>query len=102
MLGFGPWLRRPRAAPDRRLAGQVQQGALEQPVQALPARVDDAGLAQDGQQARRPGDRLLGRLQRRAEDDLDVVVALRGLDRAAADSRMTVRIVPSTGLATAP
>ena len=52
--------------------------------------------------ARRPGDRRLGRVDRRREDRLDVVRLLRPLEAAAADSRMTVRIVPSTGLATAP
>ena len=83
--GLGARARRPGRAragdPDRGLAGEVQERALEQPVQALPAGVDDAGLAQDGQQARRPGDRLLGRLEGRGQDDLDVVVALGGRDR---------------------
>ena len=65
----------------RRLADEVQQRALEQAVQPLPARIDDAGLAQDGQQARRPGDRLLGRVERGGQDRLDVVVALGGDDR---------------------
>ncbi len=71
----------PARRSRRRLPDEVQQGALEQPVQALPARVDDAGLAQDRQQGRRPCDRLLGGVERRGQDRLDVVVALRRDDR---------------------
>ena len=58
------WLRpaaRRRPVVTGALPEQVEQRALEQPVQALPARVDDAGLAQDREQARRPRDRPLGR-----------------------------------------
>ena len=71
----------PARGARRRPPDEVQQGALEQPVEALPARVDDAGLAQDGQQARRPGDGLLGGVERRGQDRLDVVVPFGGDDR---------------------
>ena len=87
----------------RRLPDEVEQRALEQPVQALPARVDDAGLAQD---------RAAGCGVRATDFSAASTVAARtasmSLSRSAAttaasaDSRMTVRIVPSTGLATAP
>ena len=77
-LDPGPGVRPVARGARRRLPDEVEQRALEQPVQPLPARIDDAGLAQDGQQARRPGDRLLGRVERRGQDRLDVVVALGG------------------------
>jgi hypothetical protein len=59
----------------------MQQRSLEQPVQALPAGIDDPGLAQDREQARRLRDGPFGGLRRRREDRLDVVVALGRLDR---------------------
>ena len=70
-----------RAAPAGVSIRQVEERALEEAIEALAARVDDAGLAQDRQQARGPRDGLLGRLDGRGEDDLDVVVVLGGLDR---------------------
>ena len=66
---------------DRRLAEQVQQRTLEQPVQALPARVHDPGLTQDREERRRLRHRPFGAGQRRAEDGFDVVVVLGRLDR---------------------
>ena len=79
----GRWLGPGRCAGRRpvrtgALPDEVQQRALEQPIQPLPARVDDPGLAQDREQARRPRDRLLGAVQRRAQHGLDVVVPFRG------------------------
>ena len=72
LVGVGNQRRRLRAGPcpagsraGRGPAEEMEQRALEQPVDALPARVDDAGLAQDREQRRRPGDRLLGRLDGR-------------------------------------
>ena len=50
-LGAGDGVRASRAAPAGDRADEVEQRALEQPVEPLPARVDDAGLAQDRQQA---------------------------------------------------
>ena len=82
LVGMGDerrWLRaRPGRFPRRRrgLPDHVLEGALEEPVEALPARIDDARLAQDGQQAGRPRDRLLGRIDGRGEDGLEVVVVL--------------------------
>ena len=65
-----------RALPD-----QVEQRALEEPVEALPTGVDDAGLAQDREQAGRPGDRLLGGIERGRQHRLDVVVTFGRDDR---------------------
>jgi len=73
----------PASGPGRRGADEMEEGTLEETVDPLPTRIDDARFAQDRQQAGRPGDGLLG-----------------GGDRGG--QRMTVRIVPSTGLATAP
>ena len=70
--GAAPGSRRRRRAH----ADEVQERALEQPVEALPARVDDAGLAQDRQQGRRPRRTFSRRVDGRREDRLDVVVAL--------------------------
>ena len=92
-----------RGAATVDVAGQERVRALEQPEQALPARVDDARLAQDRQQRRRLRDRLLRRIDRGAHDRVEASAPLSALTTAAADaSRMTVRIVPSTGFATAP
>ena len=85
----------PTATPDRhgagirrgaggwrgRLAAQVPERALEQSNEARPAGIDHAGVAQDGQQARRLGERLLGGVRGAGEDRVDVVLALRGRDR---------------------
>ena len=88
LVGVGDQRRRlgSRPRPAGRGSGrgppeEMKQRALEQPVDALAARVDDAGLAQDREQGRRPRDRLLGRLDGRAQDGLDVVGPLRGDDR---------------------
>ena len=89
LVGVGDERRRPCGAgvgaiaggARRRLPDQVEQRALEEPVQALAAGVDDAGLAQDREQARRPGDRLLGGVDRGRQHGLDVVVALGRDDR---------------------
>ena len=62
-----------------RLPDEVEQRPLEQPVQALAARIDDAGLAQDREQGRGLRDGPLRAGQRRAEHRLDVVVVFRGL-----------------------
>ena len=59
----------------------MEQRALEQPVDPLPAGVDDAGFAEDREQRRRSGDGLLGRLDGRGQDGLDVVRLLGGHDR---------------------
>ena len=59
----------------------MEERALEQAVDPLPARVDDAGLAQDREQRRRPRDRLLGGLDGRGEDGLDVIRLFGGHDR---------------------
>ena len=80
-LDAGPGARAHAGGARRRLADEVEERALEQAVEPLPARIDDAGLAQDRQQARRSGDRLLGGVDRRGQDGLDVVVALGGVDR---------------------
>ncbi len=56
-------------------ADEMQERALEQPIEALAARIDDAGLAQDGQQRWRPGDRPFGLLDGRRQDGLDVRIA---------------------------
>ena len=53
----------------------------KQAIQPLAAGVDDAGLAQDGEQARRPRDRLLGAVDRRRQDGLDIVLVLGPFDR---------------------
>ena len=69
----------PRSSLDgacRRSLREMEQGALEEPVEALSAGIDHAGLAQDGQQARRAGHGVLGRLDGRTEDGFDVRVAL--------------------------
>ena len=65
----------------RRLTDKVEQRTLEEPVETHPARIDDAGLAQDGEEGRRPRDRFLGRVEGRGQDRLDVVVTLGGDDR---------------------
>ena len=75
------WPDRRTAAPHGRAPGEVEQRPLEEPVQALAARIHHAGLAQDRQQRRRARDRPLRRGQRGTQDHLDVVVALGGLDR---------------------
>ena len=80
-LDPGPGVRALAGGARRRLADEMEERPLEQAVEPLPARIDDAGLAQDRQQARRPGDRLLGGGERGGQDGLDVVVALGGLDR---------------------
>ena len=54
----------------------MEKGALEEPVQALATGIDDAGLAQDREERRGPGDRLLGGLHRGGQHRLDVLVAL--------------------------
>ncbi len=69
-----------RAAPpgrDGRLSEEVEQRPLEQPVQPLPARVHDPGLAQDREEARGLRHGSLGPGQGRAEDCFDVVVVFR-------------------------
>ncbi len=65
----------------RRPVEQVQQRALVEAIQTLAARVDDPGLTEDREQARRPGDRPLRAVDRRAEDRLEVVLTLGPLDR---------------------
>ena len=80
-LDAGAGVRPVAGGARRRLPDEVEERALEEPVEPLPARIDDAGLAQDRQQARRPRDRLLGGVERGGQDGLDVVVALGGLDR---------------------
>ena len=61
-------------------AEEVQQRPLEQPVDALAAGVDDAGLPQDRQERRRASHGLLGGLDGGSQDRLDVVRLLGGDD----------------------
>ena len=77
---------RPPRRPGSRGAGAVTSPvrnamrALEHPEQALPAGVDDAGLAQDRQERRRLRDGRLGGLDRRRHDRLEGPLALRAHD----------------------
>ena len=61
---------------DPAAAGDVEERPLQEAIQALTARVDHARLAQDREQAGRLRDGPVGRLDRRREDRLDVVVVL--------------------------
>ena len=88
LVGVGDEGRRGRAGagghPGRDrggLSGGVPQRALEEPVDALSARVDHPGLAQDREESRRPRNRLLGRLDGRGQHGHQVVVVLGGADR---------------------
>ena len=86
-----------------RLADEVQERALEQPVEALAARVDDARLAQDRRAGSASGRRTVSAASTVAASTVSMSSSRSAAaTAAAADSRMTVRIVPSTGLATAP
>ena len=64
----------------RRLSDRVPERALEEPVDALPARIHDAGLAQDREEGRRPRHGLLGCLDRRGQHGGEIVVDLGGPD----------------------
>ena len=110
LVGMGDERRRlgaargPRAdtPPGDRLAHDVLERALEQPVQPLPTGVDDAGLAQDRQQdwaSWRPAFSAASTVAARTVSMSSSRSA--AVTAATAASRMTVRIVPSTGFATA-
>jgi hypothetical protein len=58
----------------------VTQAPWKQAEQALPAGIDDAGLAENRQQRRRLRDGLLRGVDRRRQHDLDVVRLLGGRD----------------------
>ncbi len=87
LVGVGDERRRPGGgcrpasrAPHRRPTPHLNERALEQPIETLPARIDDTCIPQDRQERRRPGNRLLGGLDGRGQDDLDVVRSLGGDD----------------------
>ena len=75
----------------RRLSDHVPERALEEPIDALPARIHDPGLAQDREQGRCPRHGLLGRLDRRGQHGGEIVVDLGcsdgGLGRLADDGQ---------------
>ena len=85
LVGVGNERRRPRSRRVGRRArsapaalDEVEQCALEEPVQTLATGIDDAGLAQDREQRRGAGDGLLGGLHRGTQHRFDVLVALGG------------------------
>ena len=67
---------RRRGLEDRLVADHVAERALEEPIEALAAGIDDAGLAQDGEHRWRPGDGPFRLLDRRGQHALHVGVAL--------------------------
>ena len=58
----------------------MHEGSLEQPEEALAARVDDPRFPENGQQRWRPGDRLLGRVDGRRQHRLEVWLVFGGGD----------------------
>ena len=86
----------------QRPAARGGERPLEQAEQALAARVDDVRLAQDRAAATASSRRPAPPRRRVAARTVSTSLSRSAAATAAADaSRMTVRIVPSTGLATA-
>ncbi len=73
-----PACARSRAAPAGAFPTRYRSAPWNSRYRPCPPEIDDARLAQDGKQARRPRHGLLGGIERRRQDRLDVVVTFGG------------------------